>query len=109
MKPGFSTLNVAHGDAVDPADIPLALGDTQFVFDDGATQDFRSDGTTTYFEGGRPSDGKWYVEGTSFCSFWPPSYTGCYDLTWLVEDGEIVGLNFVEQNRRASSFVGRYS
>lgn len=100
-------------DPVDNGPIPqeaiaevLTAGD--FVFEDGATQSFRSDGTTTYVEGGRPTEGEWYVEdGGRFCSFWPPNYTGCYDLTWLVEDGELAGVRFVEVTT-GREFTGRY-
>ena len=47
------------------------------------------------------------VDGESFCSFWPPSYTGCYDITWLVEAGEITGLRFIDRLKR-DQFAGRY-
>ena len=84
----------------------LTAGD--FVFDDASTQSFRLDGATTYVEGGRPTEGTWHVDDSgSFCSSWPPSYTGCYDLRWLVERGEVAGVRFVEL-RTGREFVGRY-
>jgi MOSC domain-containing protein YiiM len=97
----------ADGDPVAPESIPGALTAGPFRFDDGATQVFTADGETSYSEHGRASRGTWYVEGQSFCSFWPPSYTGCYDLSWLVEAGEITGLRFIDQRDR-KQFVGRY-
>jgi hypothetical protein len=95
------------GAVIDPEHIPVALTAGTLLFDDGAIQVFDSDGTTTYTEHGRPSAGTWYVEGQAFCSFWPPSYTGCYRLTWLVEGGSITGLRF-DDLKNPSQFVGRY-
>lgn len=80
-----------------------------FLYDDGATQTFEKSGATTYIEHGTPTQGEWYVnEQGRFTSFWPPSYRASYDLSWLVEDGHVVGLEFTELNR-GSSFRGRYS
>ena len=95
------------GDRVEPGLIPTALTAGQLRYEDGATQVFTADGKTTYTEHGRVTEGTWYVDGRSFCSFWPPSYTGCYDITWLVEAGEIRGLRFIDQRNR-DRFVGRY-
>ncbi len=95
------------GADVDPEQIPVALTAGTLLFDDGATQVFGTDGTTTYTERGRPSEGTWYVEGQSFCSFWPPSYTGCYHITWLVEAGHIAGLRF-DDLTNPTQFIGRY-
>ena len=100
-------IEAEDGAVVDPGLIPVALTFSRFQFEDGATQVFNSDGTTTYTEHGRPSEGSWYVEGQLFCSFWPPSYTGCYQVTWLVEAGRITGLHFVDQGG-TDQFVGRY-
>ncbi|WP_434316026.1 hypothetical protein [Leifsonia sp. P73] len=81
----------------------------ELVYEDGSTQEFRSDGTTTYVEGGRPTAGEWYVDDNGrFCSFWPPSYRGCYELSWVVEAGEFVGVEFREL-ASGSVFVGRYT
>lgn len=85
-----------------------ALTSSPFVFPDGATQSFTTDGKTTYVEGGRPSGGEWSVVGDgSFSSFWPPSYRATYDVRWIVEDGRTVGVNFTD-SRSGTSFEGRY-
>lgn len=105
---GFPDLQVSDGDPVAPEWIPRALTAAELVFDDGATQVFDAGGGTTYVEGGRPTRGEWYVEDDgAFGSFWPPSYRARYDLRWVVEDGAVVGLRFVEQGR-GSRFEGRY-
>jgi hypothetical protein len=105
---GFDDLEVSDGDVVAPALIPRALTAGELVFSDGATQVFEADGGTTYVEGGRPTRGKWYVDGDGhFGSFWPPSYCARYDLHWMVENGAIVGLSFTELDR-GSRFDGRY-
>ncbi len=108
MASPLEGIQADDGDIVDPELIPVALTAGPFVFEDGATQTFDPDGTTTYTEHGRPSAGTWYIEGTSFCSHWPPSYTGCYQVTWLVHLGRITGLRFTELGRSSSQFVGRY-
>ena len=100
-------IDAEDGAVVGPELIPIALTVGMFQFEDGATQVFSSDGTTTYTEHGRPSEGTWYVEGQLFCSFWPPSYTGCYQVSWLVEAGRVAGLRFADQSS-SDRFVGRY-
>jgi MOSC domain-containing protein YiiM len=97
----------ADGDHVSPEQMPAALTAGRFQFDDSAWQQFTPDGQTTYSEHGRTTQGTWYVDGQSFCSFWPPSYTGCYDLTWLVEAGEATGVRFIDR-QNGQRFVGRY-
>lgn len=97
----------ADGDPVSPEFIPAALTAGRFRYEDGAEQEFSSDGATTYVEQGQASRGTWYVDGQSFCSFWPPSYTGCYDITWVVEAGAITGLRFTDLRSHQQS-VGRY-
>jgi hypothetical protein len=55
-----------------------------------------------------PPRGEWYVDDDGrFGSFWPPSYRARYDLRWMVEDGAIIGLRFIELGR-GSRFDGRY-
>ena len=108
MTPTLDEIEAEDGALVDPELIPVALTFDTFRFEDGATQVFRSDGTTTYTEHGRPSEGTWYVEEQQFCSFWPPSYTGCYEVSWIVEAGRIAGLRFADR-ASPSRFVGRYS
>ena len=101
-------LHAEDGDPVPAAQVPVALTAGDLVYDDGAEQTFTPSGTTTYIEGGRVTQGTWYLdEAGRFCSFWPPSYRACYDLYWLVEDGAIVGLRFIELGR-GQSFVCRY-
>jgi hypothetical protein len=104
----LNDIKVSDGDIVAPALIPRALAAGEFVFSDHATQVFEADGTTTYVENGRPTLGKWYVDDDGhFGSFWPPSYRASYELRWIVEDGAIVGLRFIERGR-GSQFDGRY-
>jgi len=89
-------------------DIEGAVTAAELVYDDGSTQVFDPDGTTTYVERGRPTAGEWYVdEQGRFCSFWPPSYRACYDLEWVLESGEPVGVSF-RSTDQGSTFVGRY-
>ena len=108
MTSSLDEIGAEDNAVVEPELIPVALTAHSFVFEDGATQVFNSDGTTTYTEHSRPSEGTWYVQGELFCSFWPPSYTGCYLVTWLVEAGRISGLRFADQEN-SSHFVGRYT
>ena len=105
---GFDDLEVSDGDVVAPELIARALTAGELVFPDGATQVFEPEGGTTYVERGRPTRGEWYVDDDRhFGSFWPPSYRARYDLRWMVEDGAIVGLRFIELGR-GSRFDGRY-
>ncbi len=91
------------------AEIADAVTAGGFLYEDGATQTFNDDGSTVYTEHGRPTRGEWYVDDMGrFCSFWPPSYRACYELRWLVEGGEVVGLEFAEVNR-GEIFTGRYT
>src|SRR5262245_44470081 len=108
MIEALKEIDVADDDRVAAEEIPLALTAGNFVYDNGATQVFGADGATTYVEHGRETVGQWYVDDEGrFCSFWPPSYKACYDLRWIVEDGNIVGLRFIEL-RRGSCLDGRY-
>ncbi len=100
---------ITDREPVKAAEIAEAVTRRGFTYDDGATQTFDKSGATTYIEHGRPTHGEWYLDDAGhFCSFWPPSYRACYDLRWIVEDGEVVGLEFTELNR-GSTFTGRYS
>jgi hypothetical protein len=89
--------------------IPRAVTVGELLFDDGATQMFDVDGSTSYVEAdGRPTQGKWYAdEDGRFCSFWPPTYRARYGLLWIVEGDEIVGLSFADLGR-GTQFDGRY-
>ncbi|HQY43979.1 MAG TPA: hypothetical protein PK450_07340 [Paracoccaceae bacterium] len=85
------------------ADITLALTARHLVYEDGATQQFNADGGTVY-DAGRPSQGRWRVEGEEYCSLWPPSDRwSCYGVE-RSSDG--LALRFVTQDGSAS--VGRY-
>jgi hypothetical protein len=100
---------VMDGEPVEAAEIAEAVTAGGFLYEDGATQTFDKDGSTVYIEHGRPTRGEWYVDDNGrFCSFWPPGYRACYDLRWLVEGGEVVGLEFAEVNR-GETFTGRYT
>jgi hypothetical protein len=105
----LADLEVVDGEPVAASLIPRAVTADVLLFDDGATQTFDVNGDTTYVEAdGRPTQGKWYVdEDGRFCSFWPPTYRACYDLLWIVESDEIVGLSFTEPGR-GTRFDGRY-
>jgi hypothetical protein len=108
MVQSLNSLNVTDNEPVAAKDISAAVTATELAYDDGSRQTFTPDGATTYVENGRPTDGEWYVdESGRFCSFWPPTYRACYDLRWIVEQGAIVGLRFVEQGR-GSEFTARY-
>ena len=108
MTRSLDNLRVDDGDPVAAEHIPLAVTAGLLAYDDGATQTFEPGGHTTYVDHGRRSDGEWYVDDDGrFCSFWPPTYRACYDLTWIVEHGGIVGLTFTER-ARGSAFAGRY-
>jgi hypothetical protein len=108
MIEALQDINVADDEAVTAEQIPLALTAGKFVYDDGATQVFEADGATTYVDHGGETRGRWNVDDNGrFCSFWPPSYRACYDLRWIVEGGNIVGLRFAEL-KGGARFDGRY-
>jgi hypothetical protein len=106
---GLEDVEVVDGDPVATFLILRAVTAGELRFDDGATQTFDSVGHTSYVEAdGRPTEGEWYVDGHGrFCSFWPPTYRACYDLRWIVDGDDIVGLSFIELNR-GTRFDGRY-
>jgi hypothetical protein len=107
---GLEDVEVVDGEPVAASLIPLAVTAGELLFDDGATQSFEVGGDTSYIEAdGRPTEGKWYVdEDGRFCSFWPPTYRACYDLRWIVEGDEIVGLSFTGLSQ-GTRFDGRYT
>ncbi len=107
---GLEDVKVVDGAPVAASLIPRAVTAGELVFDDGATQTFDVNGDTSYVEAdGRPTRGKWYVdEDGRFCSFWPPTYRASYDLLWIVEGDDIVGLSFTEMGR-GTRFDGRYT
>jgi hypothetical protein len=90
-------IKVADDVPVAAEQIPLALTAGNLVYEDGATQVFEANGATTYVEHGHETRGRWHIDDQGrFCSFWPPSYRACYELRWIVERGNIVGLRFTE-------------
>jgi len=103
-------VTVVDGEPIVAELIPRAVTAGELRYDDGSTQAFDGDGETRYVEAdGRRTRGKWYVDdGGRFCSFWPPTYRACYDLSWIVEGDEIVGLRFAEP-ARGTRFDGRYA
>jgi hypothetical protein len=94
-----------EGELVAAEDIASAVVAGLLRYGDGATQVFRPDGSTTYTENGHETRGEWSLEGGRFCSFWPPSYRACYDLRWIVENGDVIGLRFDDGG---AQFDGRY-
>lgn len=97
----------SDGDPVLASDMANALTVSELIYEDGSTQTFDSAGGTTFVEGGRASDGKWgVVDDGRFSSFWPPTYRATYDLRWIVEDGQAVGLKFTGPT--GERFSGRY-
>ncbi|MEU1623089.1 hypothetical protein ABZ479_38085 [Streptomyces sp. NPDC005722] len=108
MTRDIDILHPENGAIVPPDQIPTAVTAGPLAYGDGTTQTFRPDGSTSYFETGRQTEGTWSVdEGGRFCSFWPPSYQASYDLRWVVEDGAVVGLRFTDP-RSGTSFDGRF-
>lgn len=106
MKKSLADLNVSDGDTVTADQIPLPVTAGPVLYEDGSTQTFAPDGATTYVEHGSRTVGEWYLGADGrFCSYWPPSYRACYDLRWVVENGQVTGLRFMDG---ASVFVGRY-
>ena len=83
------------GDTVRPEDIPWAVTRGPLRYEDGSTQTFNIDGGTTYVEGGRPTEGEWYVNPDGrFGSYWPPSYRASYELRWIIDDHHVAGISF---------------
>ena len=97
MLESLAGLNVKAGELVAASDLPTAVTAAPLRYDDGSQQWFLTSGLTTYIEGGHPTEGQWSVDGDGrFTSFWPPSYRATYDVTWLVTDGRVTGLRFVD-------------
>jgi hypothetical protein len=101
-------VEASDDDVVGAELIQRAVTAGELRYADGATQVFEVDGRTTYVEHGRPTRGQWYVDGDGhFVSAWGPSYRARYDLRWMVEDGVVVGLRFIDLGS-GSRFDGRY-
>jgi capsid portal protein len=108
MPSRFDHVEVANGDLVLAKDMVDALTAATLVFEDGASQTFTADGKTTYVERTGSSQGEWsIVQDGEFSSFWPPDYRAAYTLRWIVEDGAVTGLSFIQAGR-GDRFDGRY-
>jgi hypothetical protein len=108
MLEPLAGFNVSDGELVSASDIPVAVTAGPLQYDDGSQQSFLASGLTTYVEGGHPTEGQWSVdEDGRFTSFWPPSYRATYDVSWLVEDGRVTGLPFVDV-RSGDRFDGHF-
>jgi hypothetical protein len=108
MPSRFDHLGVANGDLVLAKDMRDALTAATLVFEDGARQTFTVDGKTTYIEHGGSNQGEWSIlQDGEFLSFWPPHYRAVYAIRWIVEDGAVTGLSFI-QTMRGDRFDGRY-
>ncbi|MCX4648026.1 hypothetical protein [Streptomyces sp. NBC_01446] len=108
MTRNIDSLQPEDGATVQPEQIPTAVTAGRLAYGDGTTQIFQPDGSTSYFEAGRQTEGTWSVdENGRFCSFWPPSYQASYDLRWVVEGGAVVGLRFSDL-RSGTCFDGRF-
>jgi hypothetical protein len=101
-------LKVANGDLVLAKDMPDALTSATLVFGDGTRQTFTADGKTTYVDPGGSTRGEWSIlEDGAFLSFWPPDYRATYVVRWIVEDGAVSGLSFIQAGG-SNRFDGRY-
>jgi hypothetical protein len=108
MPSRLDYLKVADGDLVLAKDMPGALTSATLVFEDGARQTFTTDGKTTYVDHSGSTEGEWsIVEDGAFSSFWPPDYRAAYVVRWIVEDGAISGLSFIQAGH-GNRFDGRY-
>ncbi|MCX7888167.1 MAG: hypothetical protein N2422_00365 [Rhodobacteraceae bacterium] len=85
-------------------EIADALVARTIAFDNGATQEFRADGTTTYDSGSGPSAGKWRASDDEYCSIWPPSEDWvCFDVERSAD-----GLDLRFTSTGGGFSVGRY-
>lgn len=109
MSEHLQGIAAEDGAIVAAGDIPAAVTAGRLLYADGASQEFTSDGRTTYSERGGDSVGEWSVDDAGrFCSFWPPSYRACYTLRWMVDGQRIVGLSFTGL-QDGTTFEGRYA
>lgn len=107
MVESLAGFDVEDGEAVAALDLPAAVTAAPLRYTDGSSQSFLASGQTTYFEGGRPTQGQWSVDGGRFTSFWPPSYRATYEVSWLVTGGQVTGLRFVDV-RTGDRFDGHF-
>lgn len=108
LPPILETLHALDGERVTAEHMSVALTAGRLVYEDGAVQTFEPDGKTVYVVAGRTSDGEWHLNREGhFCSHWPPAGPTSYDLHWIVEKHEILGLRFTGHGG-GPEFVGRY-
>jgi hypothetical protein len=108
MVESLAGFNVRDGEPVAAQDLPAAVTAGPLRYSDGSQQSFLASGLTTYVEGGHPTEGQWSVDDDGrFTSFWPPSYRATYEVTWLVTDGQVTGLRFVDV-RTGDELDGRF-
>lgn len=82
--------------------ITTALSARVVQYEDGATQNFYTDGRTLYEVGDGASWGTWWVEAGLYCSTWPPSAAKtCYAV-----EARDLDIRFVSAG--GSVTVGRY-
>jgi hypothetical protein len=87
---------------LDDAGITAALSARVVQYQDGATQNFFTDGRTLYEVKTGESWGKWWVGGGQYCSTWPPSETrSCYTV-------EMQGLAIRFTGAGGDRSIGRY-
>jgi hypothetical protein len=108
MRPTVLALLVASpalaGDwrLLDDAGVITALNTRVLQYEDGATQNFFTDGRTLYEVETGESWGRWWAEGGRYCSTWPPSETpSCYTV-------EVLGLDIRFTGPKGDITVGRY-
>ena len=77
---------------LDDAGITAALSARVLQYQDGASQNFFTDGRTLYTVTTGASWGKWWVEAGKYCSTWPPSETpSCYIVEQSGQDFRFTG------------------
>lgn len=88
---------------LDATTLNAALTARTVAYTGGATQQFNADGSTTYTTD-HPSHGAWRIDGTQYCSQWPPSDRwACYE---VARSADGLDLRFTAGD--GSESVGRY-
>lgn len=62
MTRNIDSLQPEDGATVPPEQIPTAVTAGRLAYGDGTTQIFQPDGSTSYFEAGRQTEGTWSVD-----------------------------------------------
>jgi hypothetical protein len=108
MLESLAGLDVHDGEPVSADDLPRAVIAAPLGYTDESRQSFLASGLTRYVDGGHATEGQWSVDDHGrFTSFWPPSYRATYEVTWLVTDGQVAGLRFVDV-RTGDRFDGHF-